>query len=278
MPLFISHPQSPFQGQHYSEPVELIDIFPTVLDLFPVSPEDSGSAKPCHKLAPDMNLCLPLQGKSLAPAILGTPVGDPSSPSARYPGGGPASKNEVNSRSRGRSRGKKKHTAVLPAAAPPLISDHMPSLAKDSFAVSQSWRCAFKRDLQKIDDENKALGRKNNHRNFLSPWFECDRDDGKSASKRDQQVCVMGYSMRYAVARYTIWLHWDRVKNLPQLTVPPFAEELYDHRGETLENFTHLELHNLVYQPEFAEVAKRFKAKALHFLEHDVKFRGPYNA
>lgn len=32
----ISHPESPFQGQRFSEPVELLDLFPTVLDLFPV--------------------------------------------------------------------------------------------------------------------------------------------------------------------------------------------------------------------------------------------------
>jgi hypothetical protein len=86
----------------------------------------------------------------------------------------------------------------------------------------------------------------------------------------------MGYSFRDATFRYTVWLHWDRVKNVPQLSVPPFAEELYDHRGESLQNFTHLELMNVVQRPSFEEVARRYRRKALHFLEHDVVFRGPY--
>jgi len=276
VPLLISHPNSPFHGQRYSDPVELIDVFPTVLDMFPVSPADSVSGKSCQRLAPDMNVCLPPQGKSLAPVILGTPVSDPSAPSARYPqGGAPASKKEMKKRTKGHN--KKKGGGLVIAPSPPQrINNQMPSLGKDLFAVTQSWRCAFKKDLRRIEEGGKRPGGKE-ERDFMSPWFECDRDDAKSAQKRDGQVCVMGYSLRYAVARYTIWLHWDRVKNVPQLTLPPFAEELYDHRGETLQNFTHLELTNLVHRPEFAEVARRFKAKALHFLEHDVKFRGPYN-
>ena len=109
-----------------------------------------------------------------------------------------------------------------------------------------------------------------------TPFFECNRGDLKRPDKLSKQVSVMGYTFRYSDFRYTVWFYWDRVKNIPQLDVPTFAEELYDHRGETLANFTHLEYHNLVHQPYYEAVAKKIKAKALHFLRHDVVFRGPY--
>ena len=89
-------------------------------------------------------------------------------------------------------------------------------------------------------------------------------------------MSVMGYTFRWAAFRYTVWLHWDRVLNVPQLSVPVHAEELYDHRDETLQNFTHLELVNLVQRPEFREVAKKLRGKAFQFLRDEVKFRGPY--
>merc|ERR1719223_2426900 len=63
VPLMISHPQSPFQGQHYSQPVELIDVFPTIQDLLmhPFNKEN------IYKGVKD----IPLQGKSLAAVVLG---------------------------------------------------------------------------------------------------------------------------------------------------------------------------------------------------------------
>ena len=264
VPLLISHPKSPFHGQHYSEPVELIDIFPTLLDLFPVSPTN----KPCQELASDMNVCLPLQGKSLAPVVLGTTVGDPLAPSATYPG--------VKDLAKKKERQKKKHAGVMIAPSTSVIH-RMPSLGKDLFAVSQSWRCVLKKQLLRITPVPVNGSKLPEKRGGFNPWFECSRGDNRKPFKRDEQVSVMGYSFRDATARYTIWLHWDRVKNLPQLSVPPFAEELYDHRGETLQNFTHLEMVNVVHKPEFADMARRLKARAIRFLERDVKFKGPYN-
>lgn len=64
VPLLISHPKSPFKGSHYRSPVELIDIYPTVLDLLQ-APYDK--SKVCQK----DDKCKPLQGKSLAGVILG---------------------------------------------------------------------------------------------------------------------------------------------------------------------------------------------------------------
>jgi arylsulfatase A-like enzyme len=67
VPLLISHPKSPFQGSHYKSPVELIDIYPTVLDLVQ-APYD------VDKVCKFDNKCKPLQGKSLAGVILGDDV------------------------------------------------------------------------------------------------------------------------------------------------------------------------------------------------------------
>lgn len=101
--------------------------------------------------------------------------------------------------------------------------------------------------------------------------------------------------------------------NVPQLQVPPYAEELYDHRGETLQDFTHLELVNLLARrpsptsafvpslgnttasvsatetssaatakPEVlsvsnvTQVASKMRVRAMHFLKHVVVFMGPY--
>jgi hypothetical protein len=64
VPLLISHPKSPFQGSHYKSPVELIDIYPTVLDLVQ-APYDK------HKVCRSSDICRPLQGKSLARIVLG---------------------------------------------------------------------------------------------------------------------------------------------------------------------------------------------------------------
>jgi len=65
VPLFISHLQSPFQNKHYSHPVELIDIFPTLVDLLEIPQK-----RPCKAMG-DMNICHPLQGKSLRDVVLG---------------------------------------------------------------------------------------------------------------------------------------------------------------------------------------------------------------
>ncbi len=71
----IAHPQSPFKGTHYTHPVELIDIYPTLNDLLLLSFNRSSSFAPSSA---DVRhgcmtgeTCPPLQGKTLAPIVLG---------------------------------------------------------------------------------------------------------------------------------------------------------------------------------------------------------------
>jgi hypothetical protein len=66
VPLLIAHPQSPFKGQHYKQPTESIDIYATLDELLKLPVE---RATTCGGFK-----CKPLQGKSLAPVILGTDI------------------------------------------------------------------------------------------------------------------------------------------------------------------------------------------------------------
>jgi hypothetical protein len=67
VPLMIYHPLSPFGGQHYTATVELIDDFPTVIDL--LNPPFNRK-----KVCSSGILCHALQGKSLAPIVLGSVI------------------------------------------------------------------------------------------------------------------------------------------------------------------------------------------------------------
>ena len=148
----------------------------------------------------------------------------------------------------------------------PVVSGTMPVLER-TFAVSQDWRCAFKHKVQTYNDR-MARG----ETGMQAPWFECNRAD----KKYEDQLCVMGYSFRSNDYRYTIWLHFNREKNVPDFGAPPYAEELYDHRGEVVSNFTRLEYQNLIGRPQFAAVATNLRQKALHFLQTSVSYMGPY--
>ena len=93
----------------------------------------------------------------------------------------------------------------------------MPKLEMD-FALSQSWRCAFdnnvKKSAQWFQDGAKVARPKTN-------WFDCDK-----TRNPDNEVAVMGYSMRGSSFRYTAWFHYNRKLCLPILDIAPFDEEV----------------------------------------------------
>jgi hypothetical protein len=64
VPLIIAHPHSPYCGRHYPYPVELVDIYPTLVDLLGLNVT---RAQACAGWE-----CRQLDGHSLAPAVLGT--------------------------------------------------------------------------------------------------------------------------------------------------------------------------------------------------------------
>ena len=74
----IAHPDSPFKGKHYPYPVESVDIVPTVLELLRLarSREELCTVKD-HNKKNRVWKCPELDGKSLAPVVLGVTPVDP---------------------------------------------------------------------------------------------------------------------------------------------------------------------------------------------------------
>ena len=106
----IAHPLSPFKGQHYIHPVESIDVFPTINDLLsaPFNKNHIFGLTHDGKAKEGSRPFTPLQGKSLAPIVLGSQY--------KY-------------------RTAKANSKVT------YDGDLMPSLNR-TFAISQSWRCS----------------------------------------------------------------------------------------------------------------------------------------
>eukprot|EP00596_Hydrurales_sp_CCMP1899_P000485 CAMPEP_0119043528 /NCGR_PEP_ID=MMETSP1177-20130426/23099_1 /TAXON_ID=2985 /ORGANISM="Ochromonas sp, Strain CCMP1899" /LENGTH=555 /DNA_ID=CAMNT_0007011825 /DNA_START=312 /DNA_END=1979 /DNA_ORIENTATION=+ len=138
VPLIISHPLSPFKGQRYSNPVELIDVFPTINDLLgaPYSKRQLYGTDASKKGGGWSRKFIPLQGKSLAPLILGKEF--------RY-------------------RPIKANSKII------YNGDLMPTL-NHTFALSQTWRCAPKDKA--LRDQRVDLGAAEG----LRQWDACSVD------------------------------------------------------------------------------------------------------
>jgi arylsulfatase A-like enzyme len=233
VPLIVHHPQSPFKGQRYPYPVELIDVFPTVNDilgvrfdrkkLYHADPRDPRSARKF----------IPLQGKSLAPVVLGRDF---------------------------KFRSKRSTHFVT------YRGDQMPHLNR-TFAITQTWRCAPLSDHLKDPRKSGELG--NVQRDF-KPWDCCNVDDKPDWIAK--QVSVMGYAMRTPDYRYVMYIHVLRPHRLPQFDKPLYAEELYDHRGDTESDLGKRELVNLASEPAFQDVVKAHRAQLMAFLYNEVVY------
>eukprot|EP01041_Mallomonas_annulata_P008795 gene8795-18193_t len=295
VPLMIHHPQSPFKGRHYSEPVELLDIYPTLNDLLG-APYDEKVV--CNDKDPKgIHKCLPLQGKSLAKVILGDvwqstkgsqmtidrPRGKGGRGGGRVGKGGKGKGKGKGSRNRGNREknladaGVRRQRLLLPSDGSSSSSMSMdltlqtnssaflpplPLLDMD-FAISQSWRCA---PMDRLVPDWHAR---------LPVWTDCSRDDNYN-QKGAKEICVMGYSMRTIDFRYTAWLYFNRTSMSTIFDKQPFEEELYDHRGETFKDYTHMELINLAKKPSNMKVVVILREKLLNYLKTNIVFHGPY--
>jgi hypothetical protein len=52
--------------------------------------------------------------------------------------------------------------------------------------------------------------------------------------------------------------------------------QLYDHRGELLQDFTHLETINLVFKPGYDTVVRTLRQYLVEFIKKKIVFRGPF--
>jgi hypothetical protein len=281
VPLLISHPLSPHNGQHYTLPVETIDIFPTLIDILGNTFDSKNGCG--DNSQSNINECKKLQGKSLAPIILGKEW-------KRF---------KVDSKEKTIKQldtvkiNNTKDTALLtnyildksrlnkPLQVP---MENPASYNLRDFAISQVWYCANKDSVQqeenlyykRRENFNMTLYHLNSESKYEKPfrsyyWRTCNVDLAP-----DDELSILGYSMRTIEYRYTAWFHFDRKLNLPMLDTIPFKEELYDHRGDTLASFTHKELINLSHKPQFKDILRKNREILVAFIRKEVVFKHIY--
>lgn len=300
VPLLISHPHSPFKGKRYPYPVESIDIFATLDEIL-------GLTRRHVDFAGDRPL---LQGKSLAPVIFGDALYNKlfhstsllkSIFSTKIFSTYSVSENFVPITVEPISQDGLK-------GSPPIevklsYKNHMP-IMKNQVAITQAIRCADKRLANPIpmalrlkrDEDYLATG----FHKRTSPWRDCsvkkhtydekiptikqlvhnpffDIENGikvnlTSIQNYKDEYVLMGYSMRTSEFRYTCYFHFDRNTRTPLLNYPPFEEELYDHRNETLADFTKREIINLAIFPQFKTQCLKLRRQLLSIL-HKGNFR-----
>ena len=130
-----------------------------------------------------------------------------------------------------------------------------------AFALSQAWRCAWKKNVIQESEDPGVRGKD-------GFWFDCD-----VSYKGNDQVNLMGYSVRSKDFRYTAYFHFDRKLQVPIWELPPASEELYDHRDDTSADLGHKELVNIAKRPGFEELANSMKTNLIKYLRHHVKYR-----
>lgn len=237
-------------GQHYPEPVELVDLYPTIVDLLNV---DYIHSDVCHgtvEVGRDFLplVCHDLQGKSLARVILGDRYykehveNNPrhlnnldryskqsdermklfDTHYQKYPTAtnNMHQKSDLNLNSTNTESIVKSNQRLL--RSNDMNSETMP-LLDQRFAISQSWRCAKISDVKKHAFWYKS-GSKGDRP--YTRWFDCDKTVDP---ENNDQVSVMGYSLRTSDFRYNAWFQYDRKRCLPILDKAPFDEEVCLH-------------------------------------------------
>lgn len=84
------------------------------------------------------------------------------------------------------------------------------------------------------------------YHNVSTPW-----DDSTSCVHTARtNFSAMGYSVRTALWRYTIWLHWDGARLQGDFSRAPVAVELYGHAGDTEADMDAYENANVAAEPK----------------------------
>ena len=265
VPLVIAHPQSPFKGQHFSAPVESVDIYPTINELLKLPVPRISACK-------DGWQCKPLDGKSLAEVVLGRPV-------SYFLSNNSDSNNHNNKVDPSTNNGLKMINKLigfkLPSSSSAASSsDHhdddlnnlvptMPKFEHD-FAISQVIRCAPMNQIPMRMEvvHNKTKGEYHQIGPRKAVWNDC----GNIHQHNPKEMSLLGYSMRTLEYRYTAYYPYPRNIGRPNISSIPYEEELYDHKNETLNDFTHRELQNLAYRSVYATVVHHFRQKLAQFI------------
>ena len=236
-------------GQHYTLPVEHVDIYATLNELLKA---------PYHKkdVCRTGTKCVPLSGKSLAPVLLGAPLYE---------------SNFHKKATLGKSV-KKTYNASKQG-------NMMPRMTHD-FAISQILRCAPKdkvdeaakqQELALTQSESTGQRKPMQTQNRNAFWNDCDLNQKNSPN----EVALIGYSMRTSTYRYTAYFYFNKTTERPELNQLPFDQELYDHRNETLADFTHQETVNLARKAQFVPHLQTLRKKLVDYINKEILFRIP---
>lgn len=277
-------------------PVELVDVYPTIVDLLR-APFNR------KKVCSGGTVCLKLSGKSLAPVVLGDelyrqhflPISSSSSgkkrPLAYYLLSNKTrsdtmltrfTKNLLNTDGTGAAAAKTNSASGSRLVSTDIIhhanyTTAMP-LMKHDFALSQTVRCApanlVPKSTRDILSEvagtqavSTSVGTKQPKMNRAAIWNDCDINNPSK-----NEISLMGYGMRTPDYRYIVYFHYAKKQRRVDFNATPFAEELYDHRNETLADFTHRELSNLSIRPAYSGVIQRLRQLLIKFVKLNVPF------
>ncbi len=201
-------------GLHYPHPVELIDIYKTLNDIL-------GLPKSRKSICRQGDICHHLQGKSLAPIVLG-PLWNQTLDEKK------ALKKSTSSSGLGfisnlfAGANKPSSYNSHPSQANFKVANISAFKLDIDFALSQKWQCAFKRDVEaeeaKLSQDHENLKLDTSRRSI---WRDCDKTKNGT-----DEISLMGYSMRSLEYRYTAWFHFNRLQALPILDSPPYTEEV----------------------------------------------------
>ena len=286
----VHHPLSPFKGQHYVYPVELIDVYPTVLDLLQVPQKDGACA---HRTTNTKNGifhdCVPLQGKSLAPVVLGnlwevqlkkmavgrsksetrklqteaivnSPVAKESNRLKRQHylkhsgdngAGGAISPKQSHGAAAGKAHAEHQRGQHKVPRHPNSVQLNYSSPNDVTFAHDFSLT-QFWRCLpyEEFSMINTSTGTVFDHNAKVVAFFrDCSMDE-KSYNYPDKHLMIMGYSMRTLEYRYTAWLHFNASTLKPVWDPASSAASIL---GQPVTNFT---LHHggSILMPAFEEL------------------------
>jgi hypothetical protein len=243
VPLLIAHPLSPYHGYRYRQPVELIDIYPTVMDILGFNHNRTRVA-----LGLDMTVYpstypmtfAPLDGTSLYKILFGS--------SKLFP-------------------------SVIQSLECNPISNHFLKGSNDpynstnhyckKYALSQMIRCGMPESVLEYKKKPSEIRPQN-------VWFDC-KTSNRSIT---DQIMIMGYSMRTISYRYTVWLECNYALLSPDWTKPIFDEELYLHTPfETGDDYGKLEIENVAYHNDYRKLLMNSRQELLHFIKNDIMYR-----
>ena len=280
---------------HYRESVELVDIFPTVLDLLDLPMLRDGEKEQCSARDTGMGKPCSLDGISLAPVILplkfeiskqssasiGVHFPEIHAPKA-LPVAASTARHGQNSPSSKNSIWNTAWRVVVDAAM--WFTQSGVATTQDStfgkyidmtlpkvYAISQKWVCA---PISRVQYQFRQMGGYRSRYEKGQQWSNCLVHRG---AEEEEHVSLMGYSLRTATFRYTMWVPYEQSScTISRDESKIFAEEFYIHNksNPALSHSGEAELRNMIYgSPEIVKNVSDIRRIFYNILFHPKYFK-----